>query len=55
MGIIRRLQLVDTWAEIKGIEAAIFEALQREEQAEKDEQAAFKHWKDTNEKEKAPF
>ena len=53
MGIIRRLQLVDSWKEIKGIESAVFEALQNEEQAERDEQAAFKHWKDTNEKEKA--
>ena len=27
MHIIRRLQMIDTWAEIKGIESAVFEAL----------------------------
>ncbi len=45
MHIIRRLQLIDTWAEIKGIEAAVFEALQREDDAEKKEQEDFKEWK----------
>ena len=48
--IMRRLMMVDTWSEIKGIQSAVFEALSREEQAEQLEQAAFQHWKDTNEK-----
>ena len=34
MHIIRRLMLVDTWSEIKGIEGAVWEALSREEKAE---------------------
>jgi len=45
MHIIRRLQLIDTWAEIKAIEAAVYEALQREDDAEKKEQQDFKEWK----------
>ena len=48
--IMRRLMLVDTWSEIKGIQSAVYEAMGREEQAEQDEKAAFQHWKDTNEK-----
>ena len=43
--IVRRLMLVDTWSEIKGIESAVWEALQREEDAEKKEQAEFEAWK----------
>ena len=50
MHIIRRLMMIDTWSEIKGIEGAVWEALSREETAEQDEKAAFQHWKDTNEK-----
>ena len=48
--IMRRLMLVDTWSEIKGIQSAVYEAMGREEQAEQDEKAAYQHWKDTNEK-----
>ena len=48
--IMRRLMLVDTWSEIKGIQSAVYEAMGREEKAEQDEKAAFQHWKDTNEK-----
>jgi len=47
MHIIRRLQMIDTWAEIKGIEGAVWEALQREDDAEKKEQAEFEAWKKT--------
>jgi hypothetical protein len=48
--IMRRLMLVDTWSEIKGIQSAVFEAMGREAQLDQDEKAAFQHWKDTNEK-----
>jgi len=50
MQIMRRFMMVDTWTEIKGIQSAVFEALDREDKAEQDEKAAFQHWKDTNEK-----
>ena len=43
--IMRRLMLVDTWSEIKGIQSAVFEALDREEKAEQLEQAEFEAWK----------
>jgi len=49
MHIIRRLQMIDTWAEIKGIEGAVWDALQREDDAEKKEQAEFEAWKKSNE------
>ena len=52
MGIIRRLQLVKTWSEIKGIESAVFEALQREEDLEKVERALFETWKKKQEEKK---
>ena len=52
MGIIRRLQLVETWSEIKGIESAVFEALQREEDLEKVERALFETWKKKQEEKK---
>ena len=52
MGIIRRLQLVETWSEIKGIESAVFEALQREADLEKVEQVLFETWKKEQEKKK---
>ena len=48
--IVRRLMMVDTWSEIKGIQSAVYEAMGREEQAEQDEKAAYQHWNDTNEK-----
>ena len=50
MKIIRRLQMVSSWSEIMGIDSTVWEALDREDKIEKDEQAAFQHWKDTNEK-----
>ena len=48
--IMRRLMMVDTWSEIKGIQSAVYEAMDRESQAEKLEQKAFEAWKNTNEK-----
>ena len=50
MQIMRRFMMVETWSEIKGIQSAVYEALDREKKVEQDEQAAFQHWKDTNEK-----
>ena len=43
--IMRRLMLVDTWSEIKGIQSAVFEAIDREHKAEQLEQAEFEAWK----------
>ena len=34
MHIVRRLMMVETWSEIKGIQSAVFEALDREDKAE---------------------
>jgi len=49
MHIVHRLMQVKSWSEIKGIQSAVFEALDRENKAEQQEKAAFQHWKDTNE------
>ena len=43
--IMRRLMLVKSWSEIKGIQSAVFEALDREDKAEQAEQEAFQEWK----------
>ena len=43
--IMRRLMMVETWSEIKGIQSAVYEALGREEKAEQLEQAEFEAWK----------
>jgi hypothetical protein len=45
MQIIKRLQMVNSWSEIMGLDSAVWEALQREENAEKKEQEAFEAWK----------
>ena len=45
MQIIKRLQLVDSWKEIKGVEAAVFEALQNEEMLERIDKVQFADWK----------
>jgi len=45
--IMRRLMLVSTWSEIKGIQSAVFEAIDREHKAEQDEKAAFEAFKNT--------
>ena len=50
MQIMRRFMMVETWSEIKGIQSAVFEALDREDKAEQLEKEAFEDWKDTNEK-----
>ena len=51
MQIIKRLQMVNSWSEIMGIDSAVWEALQREENAEKKEQEAFEAWKKDQEQE----
>ena len=45
--IVRRLMMVDTWSEIKGIQSAVFEALDREDKAEQEEMKEFVAWKKT--------
>ena len=45
MQIIKRLQLVDSWKEIKGVEAAVFEALQNEEMLERIDKVQFEDFK----------
>jgi len=47
--IMRRLMLVKTWSEIKGIQSAVFEALDREDKVEQAEQEAFQAWKKSGE------
>ena len=49
MKIIRRLQMVDTWSEIMGIDSAVWEALDREDKAEQDQKNEFEEWKKTRE------
>ena len=49
MKIIRRLQMVDTWSEIMGIDSAIWEALDREDKAEQDQEKEFKDWQKNKE------
>jgi len=51
MQIIKRLQMVNSWSEIMGLDSAVWEALQREENAEKKEQEAFEAWKKDQEQE----
>ena len=51
MKIIKRLQMVNSWSEIMGIDSAVWEALQREENAEKKEQEACEAWKKDQEQE----
>ena len=50
MQIMRRFMMVETWSEIKGIQSAVYEAMDREDRAEQDEKAEFEEWKNTNEK-----
>ena len=45
MHIMRRLMMIETWSEIKGIQSAVFEALSREDQVEQAEKEAFETWK----------
>jgi len=52
--IMRRLMLVKSWSEIKGIQSAVFEALDREEKVEQVEKEAFEAWKKTGGAPKGP-
>ena len=45
--IMRRLMMVKTWSEIKGIQSAVFEAPDREDKLEQAEREAFEAWKKT--------
>ena len=53
--IVRRLMMVDTWSEIKGIQSAVYEALDREDKAEQLEKEAFEAWKKTGGAPKGPI
>ena len=48
--ITRRLMMVKTWSEIKGIQSAVYEALDREDKAEQAELEQFEEWKKNQEK-----
>ena len=48
--IIDRFMLVKTWSEIKGIQSAVYEALDREDKAEQAELQQFEEWKKNQEK-----
>ena len=50
MQIIRRFMMVKTWSEIKGIQSAVYEALDREDKAEQAELQQFEEWKKNQEK-----
>ena len=52
MKIIRRLTMVDTWSEIMGIDSAVFEAISREEDADRAKEKEFNEWKKTQEEKK---
>ena len=45
--IIDRFMLVKTWSEIKGIQSAVFEALDREDKAEQAKLQEFEKWKES--------
>ena len=47
--IMRRLMLVKSWSEIKGIQSAVYEAMDREDKAEQLEKEAFEAWKKSGE------
>jgi len=49
MQIIRRLQMLETWSEIMGIQSAVFAALDAEDKAEADKEKEFEEWKTTQE------
>ena len=53
--IMRRLMMVDTWSEIKGIQSEVYEALDREDKAEQAEKEAFEAWKKTGGAPKGPI
>ena len=41
--------MVDTWSEIMGIDSAVWEAISREEDADRAKEKEFKEWKKTKE------
>jgi len=45
--IIDRFMLVKTWSEIKGIQSAVYEALDREDKAEQAKLQEFEKWKES--------
>ena len=47
--IISRLMKIQTWSEIMGIQGYIFEALDREEKADRKERVEFQEWKNSKE------
>jgi len=49
MKIIRRLIMVDTWSEIMGIDSAVWEAIGREEDADRVKEKEFEEWKKNKE------
>jgi len=49
MQIMRRFMMVETWSEIMGIQSAVFEAISREENAERAQKKEFEEWKKNNE------
>ena len=53
--IMRRLMMVKSWSEIKGIQSAVFEALDREDKVEQVEREAFEAWKKTGGAPKGPI
>ena len=53
--IVRRLMMVKSWSEIKGIQSAVFEALDREDKAEQAEMKLFEAWKKTGGAPKGPI
>ena len=48
--IIDRFMMVRTWSEIKGIQSAVYEALDREDKAEQAELQQFEEWNKNQEK-----
>ena len=53
--IVRRLMMVKSWSEIKGLQSAVFEALDREEKVEQVEREGFEAWKKTGGAPKGPI
>ena len=53
MKIMNRFMMVKTWSEIMGIQSAVYEALDREDKAERADLEKFEEWKKNQEEEKA--
>ena len=47
--------MVDTWSEIMGIDSAVWEAISREEDADRAKEKEFEEWKKTEEEKKQFF